>query len=265
MPHTAEYRRILHRMGYYNYQNGLIYRHLNQEGGWDHHLARCREYILRSVEHFQPESVTVLGSGWLLDLPLAEILEKTNKIRLVDIVHPPDVLSQAGAIRNVELKEEDVTGGLIREVWSKTSKYSFLRRMKDISEINVPLYSPEYDPGLVISLNILTQLENLPVEYIKKKSRLADDELLTFRKQVQQKHVEFLSNHMAILISDVEEIKTTKDGASIVSPTLMTNLTDGSSREEWTWDFDLRGSDYYNSTSVMKVIALTFNNEQRRA
>lgn len=259
MPHSAEYRRILHRMGYYNYQNGLIYRHLNQEGGWDHHLAKCREYILKSLDRFQPESVTVLGSGWLLDLPLAEILEKTNKIRLVDIVHPPDVLSQAGTISNVELKEEDVTGGLIREVWSETSKYSFIRRMKDIPEINVPLYSPDYDPGLVISLNILTQLENLPVEYMKKKSRLSDDQFLSFRKQVQQRHVEFLSEHKAILISDVEEIRKTNDGKSVVIPTLVTDMTDASSKEEWTWDFDLRGSDYYNSTSIMKVIGLTFN------
>ena len=70
-------------MGYYNYQNGLIYRHLNQEGGWDSHLERCRSFILEGVGFYKPGKVTVLGSGWLLELPFAEMVERTGKICLV--------------------------------------------------------------------------------------------------------------------------------------------------------------------------------------
>lgn len=257
MPQPAEYRRILHRMGYYSYQNGLIYRHINQEGGWDHHLRNCREYILKAVDFFHPERITVLGSGWLLDLPLAEMLEKTGKIILLDIVHPPEVFSQAGSFSNVEIREEDATGGLINEVWTKTHKFAFFRKMKDISDITVPLYKPDFDPGMVISLNILTQLENLPVEYIKKRSRITDDQFLSFRKEIQNNHIRFLRSHRSVLISDVEEIQETKDGKTIVIPTLRTDIPDGLSSEEWTWNFDLKGSDFYNSKSVMKVIALT--------
>ena len=67
-------------MGYYDYQSGLIYRHLNQESGWDSHLEKCRSYILRAIDKHKPGKVTVLGSGWLLELPIAEIVEKTGKI-----------------------------------------------------------------------------------------------------------------------------------------------------------------------------------------
>lgn len=245
-------------MGYYNYQNGLIHRHVNQEGGWDYHLCKCREYILKAVEFFQPERITVLGSGWLLDLPLAEMLEKTGKITLVDIVHPPEVFEQAGSFSNVEIREEDVTGGLIREVWDRTGRCFFRKKIRNISEITVPSYNPDFDPGLVISLNILTQLENLPLEYMKKKSRIAGNDFLSFRRQVQESHIRFLEKHSSVLITDIEEIQKTKDGRTIVNPTLRTGILGGSSREEWTWDFDLRGSDYYNITSVMKVAAVTF-------
>ena len=68
---------------------------------------------MRAVRIQKPERITVLGSGWLLDLPVAEISEMVSEIILVDIVHPPDVIKQAGMIRNIKIVEADVTGGLI--------------------------------------------------------------------------------------------------------------------------------------------------------
>ena len=246
-------------MGFYRYQAGLIHRHYNQEGGWDEHLRRCREYILKAVKSFKPENVTILGSGWLLDLPLVELTELVKRVILVDIVHPSEVISQAGSLKSTDIREEDVTGGLINEVWSKTRRYSFLRRMRDLTEITVPLYKPDFDPGMVISLNILTQLENLPVEYLKKKSRAGEDQFSALRKEIQTKHIEFLKGHRSVLITDVQEVQNIKTGKTIVIPTLRTDIPAGDSKEEWTWDFDLKGSDYYNSRSVMKVMAMIFS------
>jgi hypothetical protein len=258
MQHTPEYRRILHRMGYYSYQSGLIYRHLNQEGGWDGHNLKCRSYILNSLDFFSPQKVTILGSGWLLDIPLAEIAERTGSVELVDIVHPPDVKKQVSVYRNVCLKEADVTGGLISEVWNSVHK-SFFRRTKSISEIRIPEYRPDEDPGLVISLNILTQLENLPSEYLRKKTSIPDAEFDIFRKCIQKKHVEFLSRHKSVLISDFEEVFTGEKGDRKVVPTLRTDLPEGKMKDEWIWDFDARGSDYYTSSSVLKVLAITYS------
>jgi hypothetical protein len=249
-------------MGFYRYQEGLIHRHYNQEGGWDEHLGRCRGYILKAVERFKPENVTILGSGWLLDLPLVELSERVKRITLLDIVHPSEVISQAGSLKNIDIREEDVTGGLIKEVWSKTQRYSFLKRMRDFSEISVPLYKPDFEPGMVISLNILTQLENLPLEYLKKKSWAGEDQFSAFRKEIQAKHIEFLTSHRSVLITDVQEIQKTKTGETIVIPTLRTYIPEGDSKDEWTWDFDLKGSDYYNRRSVMKVIAMILQNEK---
>jgi hypothetical protein len=34
------------------------------------------------------------------------------------------------------------------------------------------------------------------------------------------------------------------------------DLPEGKHKEEWTWDFDLKGSDYYGKRSVLKVAAI---------
>jgi hypothetical protein len=258
MTHSGSYRRILSRMGYYAYQNGLIYNHLNQNGGWDGHLSSCRNFIMKTLEYFKPSRVTVLGSGWLLDLPLAEMLVKTDMIYLVDIVHPPEVVRQAGELGNVMLVEQDITGGLIEEIWNATRKFSFFRKLKSLESVSIPEYVPAFDPGVVISLNILTQLESRLLEWLKNRSDIKEEELFLFRKSIQERHVEFLMRHKAVLITDYGEVVTKKSGEINTIPTLFVTLPQGHFREEWTWNFDLRGHENYTSRSVINVLALTF-------
>jgi hypothetical protein len=244
-------------MGYYNYQNGLIYRHLNQEGGWDDHLEHCRNLILRTMELSHPEKVTVLGSGWLLELPLAEMAERTGKVCLTDIVHPPDVITQVSSLKNVEVRELDITGGLIEEVWNKTRKNSFLKKLKSLSNITVNEYIPLEDPGMVISLNIITQLETLLLKYLKGRSDIVEEEIKGFRSKIQKKHIDFLKKHRSLLITDYEETFINRSGDHQTQQTLITELPPFRYREEWTWDFDLKGVDFYNSKCIMKVVGIT--------
>jgi hypothetical protein len=256
MAFNESYRRILNKLGYYDYQQGFIVRHLNQETGWNSHLERCRNIILKALELHNPEKVTVLGSGWLLELPLAEMLEKVEKVYLIDIIHPPEVIRQVSNMKGVELITKDISGGLIDEVWRSTSGFSFFRKLRTLEGIVIPEYKPDKDPGMVISLNILTQLETLPVRHLLKKSNATEDELTKFRKEIQDKHIIFLKNFKSVLITDVTEIFTDKSGVISEKPTLLTNLPDGIYREEWTWDFDLIESDYYGKRSVLKVKAI---------
>ena len=230
MAHTASYRRILHKMGYYNYQAGLIVRHLNQEGGWNTHNRKCREFIIRAVDILRPSKITVLGSGWLLEFPVAEIAERADKLVLADIVHPPEVINQTAGISNIELLESDLTGGLIEEVWEKTSGSIFSQRVRSVSEICIPGFDLP-DPGLVISLNLLTQLEILPVKLLQRKTSLSEESLEQFSIKVQEKHIEFLGRHNSILISDTAELLTDKKGNKTERPTLKTTLPDGKLKE----------------------------------
>ena len=245
-------------MGYYDYHNALINRHMNQEGGWDSHLVRSRGFIMKALDLYKPERVTVLGSGWLLDLPIAEMIEKNIKVKLVDIVHPPDVISQAAGLKNVELIEADITGGLIENVWREVAKHPFYKKLKSLENIIVPEYQPGYDPGMVLSLNLLTQLEYLLVLFLKKRASISETELSLFKSKIQTKHLDFLKKYHSVLISDISGTITKKSGQTDIFPTLATNLPPSDFREEWTWSFDKAGTDNYTSSSLLKVVALTF-------
>ena len=256
MSFNESQKRILHKLDYYNYQHGFIVRHLNQGTGWDEHLEKCRRFILKSLEIHKPEKVTVLGSGWLLEFPLAEILERVDKIYLVDIVHPPEVIRQVSKISAVKLLTEDISGGLIEEIWKKTSKLPFFRKLDSLKEITIPEYKPDFDPGMVISLNILSQLEVLPLRYLTKKSKANEKEFKAFRKEIQDKHINFLKRHKSVLITDMTEIFTDRSGNKSEKVSIITELPAGLYRDDWTWDFDLKGSDYHGKRSVLKVAAI---------
>ena len=243
-------------MGYYNYQNGLINHHENQEGGWESHQERCRSFIIKALELYKPEKVTVLGSGWLLELPFAELTEQTGKVCLIDIIHPPDVISQTGDYKNVSLIEQDVTGGLITEVWLKAGKYSLFKKLKSIADIVIPEFKPDGDPGMVISINILTQLESLLIRFLKKRSKIKEEEFELFKTEIQRKHIDFLRKHRSVLITDYAEVITNRSGSVKTIPTLVTDLPPYQLREEWTWNFDQTGADLYNSRSQYKIVAL---------
>lgn len=250
--------RILNRMGYDNYQQNLIYRHLNQEDGWDSHLRNCRNFILRAIDFHNPSVVTLLGTGWLLDVPLKELSERTDRINLVDILHPAEVRSQAAGLKNVVLRKNDVTGGLILNTWQEARYRLLLRKLATLDNIIIPEYQPDFETGLVISVNIMTQLEFLPVEFLKKRSHVPEEEYLRFRKEIQEKHLSFLRKHKSALITDVAEIITDRSGKSREVQSLLAELPPAQVREEWTWNFDARRSDYYSKRSVFRVSALIY-------
>jgi hypothetical protein len=245
-------------MGYYNYQRGLIYHHLDEEGSWNTHLKNCRNFILKSLDFYTPPVVTVLGSGWLLDLPLREIAERASEINLVDIVHPPEVKSQISDMKNVVLREEDISGGLISEVWYKAGRRSFFNKLRSLDDIRITGYQPQFETGMIISLNIFTQLEVLPVELLKKKAIANEESFIRFRKKIQQNHLSFLKNHESVLITDLSEVITEKSGRIRENSSVLIGLPEGKLKEEWTWYFDLRNSDYYRKKSVFRVSAILF-------
>jgi hypothetical protein len=256
MAHSMSYRRILHRMGYYNYQQGLIFHHLDEEGSWNSHLKNCRNFIMKGLDYFKPSKVTVLGSGWLLDLPLKEMTDMVTEVNLVDIIHPPEVKEQVAGMNKVILREEDISGGLINDVWQKAGYRTFLNKLRSPDDIPVNEYQPGFETGMVISLNILTQLENLPLEFLRKKSLKNEESFLRFRARVQSEHISFLKKHESVLITDVSEVITARSGNVIENPSLLSALPEAKLREEWTWDFDLRKSDYYSKKSVFRVSAM---------
>ena len=59
-----------------------------------------------------------------------------------------------------------------------------------------------------------------------------------------------------LLITDISEIITDNSGNTTENPSVLTDLPEAKLKEEWTWNFDLRKSDYYRKKSVFKVTAM---------
>lgn len=243
--------RVVKRLGYLTDQKGIINRYLREGGAWDTHLLRSKEYIKRAVGHYKPEVVTILGSGWLLDVPLEELVETVNTINLVDINHPRQIRARVEKMGNVNLITSDVTGGLMDVIWQKRKRSTL-----NLDEISIPIYNPEYNTGLIISLNLLTQLDMLLFEFLTEKVGLNPDECLNFRKRVQERHIEFLKSRESILITEVKE-SVYKDKVLISNSNLLfTKFPAGTNIEKWEWIFDTRGLYYSGKKVVFNVKAI---------
>jgi hypothetical protein len=247
-------KRILRKLGYLKDQQGIVNRYLREQGGWDKHLLRCREYILNSTKLHNPERVTILGSGWLLDVPLEELAATGAQINLVDIYHPSQIRRKVSRFSNVNLISDDITGGLLKKIWEA--------RISDqisISSMEIPIYNPGYDPGLVVSLNLLTQLDMLLVESLSGQSSLSKDDLRNFRRRVQERHIEFLQSRDSIIISDIKENIYKENDLLSGSDLLFTTFPDGDRAEEWLWEFDTTGLYYSGKKVVFNVKAIELN------
>jgi hypothetical protein len=243
-------RRVLKRMGYLADQQGIINRYLREQGGWDEHLYRCRNYIIESVKRRKPELITILGSGWLLDIPLEELAEGGTRINLVDINHPAQVRRKVQQFSNVELVEYDITGGLIETIWKEAGKPGF-----NLPGMVIPALKPDFDCGMILSVNILTQLDMLLAEYLAKYPGLKHGDIRHFRKGIQDSHLGFLQSVDSLLITDWGEEIWSDGELSSSSDLLFTGLPQGNNTEEWKWEFDTNGLYYSGKKVIFRVLA----------
>jgi hypothetical protein len=88
------------------------------------------------------------------------------------------------------------------------------------------------------------------------KAKAGEADLYNFRKKIQVNHLKFLEKHKSLLITDTAEIFTDSSGNVSEVKTVLADLPEGTLKETWRWDFDLKGSDYNKKRSVMEVAAI---------
>lgn len=243
-------RHIIRRLGYKANQQGIINRYLREMGQWDSHLWRCRKYILDSIALYKPDNITFLGSGWLMDIPLEEAAEMCRKVRLVDLMHPPQVRHKVSGIDNVEMHRQDISAGALTKIWDACRKDTC------ISSVEMPVYDPGFDAGLVFSVNILTQLDSLLVDYLVRKAGMSYRALRPLRKNMQRAHIRYLENTDSILITDYVEYLKTGDEIVADNKLVFCSMPKGRRKEEWIWEFDNSGNYYSGKRVIFGVKAL---------
>ncbi|MSP50190.1 MAG: hypothetical protein EXQ95_12795 [Alphaproteobacteria bacterium] len=101
------------RLGLLSESIAISARHRRCRDAWAPHLAATRSAVLEAIERTpRRRTALVLGSGALLDLPLADLAAAFRRVVLVDLVHPWPARLRARAFANVTRVTDDVTGTL---------------------------------------------------------------------------------------------------------------------------------------------------------
>ncbi len=250
---TKPSKKILRRMGLNDDQEGVFRRYLNEEGGWDSHLRNSKSFIKQCVVEEKPKNIGVLGSGWLLDVPVDFLVESCENIYLYDIRHPRQIVNKYKKIEKVHFVEVDITGGAIEFVYQAIRNNTIKKELLNIPAIG---FQAEENLDYIVSLNILNQLDILIVENLRKVSGLPQKLIDDFRGIIQKRHLNSLPTDRSCLLTDFEEQIYDRTGKFVESHNLLyASLPEGKSEQEWIWNFDTLMTYYPNRKTNFRVIA----------
>ncbi|MDD2197362.1 MAG: hypothetical protein PHE03_04000 [Bacteroidales bacterium] len=251
---------MLYRMGYLSNQMGIIRRFLDRNNDWGKHLLKSKELILSEVKKREPKSVVFLGSGWLLDIPLNEILGSNIDVCLVDIAHPKQIIHKYSKHSNIKLVDMDITGGAVKWAWDNAKgerKLLDFNILLQMGEQAVSSVCSNYE--FIVSINILSQLHLLIEDYLVRKNRINDIERLQLPQIIHQGHVNGLPKGRSLIISDTEaEFYDDENFLSHTSPRVFADLNELTFIAKWEWAFDntyTYNPDYkvlYNTSAYLK-------------
>jgi hypothetical protein len=244
-------------MNYFSDQKGIIKRYINEEGAWDNHLSNTKDYIINFLSSRSHESVAIMGSGWLLDVPVTYLEENVKRVMLLDINHPPQIRHKIRRFTNMELVVADISGGGISEVFNLVKEHKKTGMKRDPAKIELHGLELMQKADCIISLNILNQLDMLLADYLKKFRIYDDGELNYLRKKIQKLHIDSLVPDRSCLITDYEEEIYDPDGTLSSSKDLiLAELPPAKNEKRWKWHFDSSGSYYTGKRVVFNVVAL---------
>lgn len=206
---------------------------LNRDA-WQPHLENTKRFVLASAKKCgNRNKVVVLGSGLLLDIPLDELAGMFHEILLLDVICLPEVRRRIRRYHNVRFIEHDV---------SSVARDLYLSSGRSISELPEPAQAglPENgNAGLVVSLNILSQLWVVPRAFIGKNHPGLDLEKVDeWCSRITEAHFAFLRSLPCdvCLIGDYEFVKRDRTGAVISNAPTIYGLSLPRRDETWTWD-----------------------------
>lgn len=207
----------------------LLHREERCKKSWATHRASCKQFIiseLKNATHF--DSVLVLGSGPLHEIPI-EILSKTFKrVVLVDVVHLKSTKKSVLHLPNIEFIEHEITE--VEEI---------LRVKHEFHDV-IPSAFLNQSWGLVLSVNIMSQLPLHFQTYIDKKLKNAFTQIQIedFLKAITRNHLHYLKsfNSNVLLITDTQTFYYDKKDVLLQTDDNYPHLTLPLPREEWNWN-----------------------------
>ncbi len=203
---------------------------------WAPHLERSRDWLLESAGAGGALGV-VLGSGLLLDVPLAELAARFRRLFLVDMVHLPRVRRQARAHARVVLLERDVTG-VVAPLWWLVRRRARAERdeLGRVFEVFPDL--PELEAAdWVASVNIFSQLPLLPLEAAARLCPGAGEaDFLAWQDRLLGRHLAWLRQRpRGCLLADIRQTTSRPDGVEEIMDYSPWLASLGPAGAGWTW------------------------------
>lgn len=208
---------------------------------WAEHEANTRDFALKTVGACRRrDTVWLLGGGTLADLPLAELSGLFRRVVVFDIAWLPQARAQIRSMArrwpNVELRLADVTGVVL-----------------PLSEwrLGMPLPIPSAEamreldpvpPDCVLSLNLLSQLPLLPMDYVQR-SGLTLQAAEAFGRAILQAHLRGLQEFACPvgLIADARRIWRSRAGEMVLSESAALGIQLPAPEKSWRWPVAPRG------------------------
>jgi hypothetical protein len=224
------------RMGFYSDQKGILRRYRRESKFWNIHNQNTRNIILDFVKNKPTNKIAILGSGWLLDIPVEELSKIFNEIWLFDIFHPKPVIRKYKSYK-VFFQFTDLSCFALPVYHlCKTKKqitYDDLMGLKALQEFDLSGFD------CVISCNIMDQLDELLLEFVKRKNKIETETELQFRTKIQNQHISILPKGKTLLICDQNEVSVNPANEVIDRKNLlMTHIEEMTYITDWCWKFD---------------------------
>ncbi|MBI5895887.1 MAG: hypothetical protein HZB24_07775, partial [Desulfobacterales bacterium] len=191
----------------------------------------------------------ILGSGLLLDVPLAELSAAFEQVILADIVHLPEVRRYVRRFANVRLEDYDI---------STIARRLFENMKTDGRMLPEPVtadFSFVPAPSLVVSLNLLSQLPVIPGRFVRRHlPAVSSEDLQAWSRRLVETHCASLAALACdvCLIADYAYIQHNRGGSMETGSTLYgPALPDPKST--WLWRIAPRGELSRHDAKELKV------------
>ena len=237
---TTSCPQYVRHMDYLSETIAMRQRYRRNRASWQPHLERSRRFVLDAAGRCTNRSrAVILGAGLLLDVPLAELSAMFREVVLLDIVLLPEVRRTIKKYGNVNFIRNDVTN-------MAEKLYNDIRRgVREFPNAATGIDLAE-DAGLVVSLNILSQLWVVPRAYaLRKLPRIDEEQLDDWCRQIVESHYAFLRTLPCpvCLVADHEFVKRDRGGRIISRGSTIAGLPLPVPQESWTWVIAPMGED----------------------
>ena len=240
----------LRALGYLDETLAMRRRARRNRRAWQPHLESTRRFVLSAAEKCRDRrTVVVLGSGLLLDVPLAGLSGLFRDVVLMDVVCLSEVGRQIKQYPNVRFIEHDATG---------VAERLYRQSHSETSALPVPVSSVRAfdDASLVVSLNILSQLWVMPRAFVGLHLRgIAPEQVDDWCARIVEAHYLALRRLSCdvCLVGDHEYVKRDSEGNIISRGSTVYGLRLPQPHASWTWNIVPVGKDSPHASKELIV------------